>query len=417
MKLTVSLLLLACAPAYTQTPPPQPKPSPAKTASTAPPETKPPSPLPKVLSVKNANLEDGDSARLTNRIYVSVSNLDPWLKPDDKITSVILYLDARPLPSVKADPVGPPVDSVRTLAFDLARGGDPQELEAWRRILISARRASPESVSLSVGLPGRDPIASDVRLKLKRAPGGYQALVIIGLVLAVGSVLVLAWKSDLLRDTGPAPIAGRRTYSLGRTQMAIWFCLVLIGWASISLVNTTAASLSNSVLMLMGISATTGLAAVAVDVQKGSKDTQRQSIQRDIDALVKELDGAAGTPGLRATVLAARAQSPAAVPPNLAALEVDLAEKESRLRRLAAQAQTTPPPAPSPSVNWIVDILSDENGISFHRLQMFLWTLALGVYFCISVFKDLVMPEFDNQLLILMGISSGTYLGFKLPEK
>jgi len=27
------------------------------------------------------------------------------------------------------------------------------------------------------------------------------------------------------------------------------------------------------------------------------------------------------------------------------------------------------------------------------------------------------MPEFDNTLLALMGISSGTYLGFKIPEQ
>jgi hypothetical protein len=27
------------------------------------------------------------------------------------------------------------------------------------------------------------------------------------------------------------------------------------------------------------------------------------------------------------------------------------------------------------------------------------------------------MPDFDNTLLALMGVSSGTYLGFKIPEK
>lgn len=27
------------------------------------------------------------------------------------------------------------------------------------------------------------------------------------------------------------------------------------------------------------------------------------------------------------------------------------------------------------------------------------------------------MPEFDGTLLALMGISSGTYLGFKIPER
>jgi len=48
---------------------------------------------------------------------------------------------------------------------------------------------------------------------------------------------------------------------------------------------------------------------------------------------------------------------------------------------------------------------------------MFVWTLVLGVIFVGSVYKNLEMPEFSATLLGLMGISSGTYLGFKVPEK
>jgi hypothetical protein len=48
---------------------------------------------------------------------------------------------------------------------------------------------------------------------------------------------------------------------------------------------------------------------------------------------------------------------------------------------------------------------------------MFVWTLVLGVIFCVSVYNSLEMPEFSATLLGLMGISSGTYLGFKVPEK
>ena len=56
-------------------------------------------------------------------------------------------------------------------------------------------------------------------------------------------------------------------------------------------------------------------------------------------------------------------------------------------------------------------------GISIHRFQMFAWTLILGVIFIGSVYKNLEMPQFSATLLGLMGISSGTYLGFKVPEK
>ena len=69
------------------------------------------------------------------------------------------------------------------------------------------------------------------------------------------------------------------------------------------------------------------------------------------------------------------------------------------------------------SQGFLNDVLSDPTGISLHRFQMFVWTLVLGVIFIGSVFKNLEMPEFSATLLGLMGISSGTYLGFKVPEK
>jgi len=69
------------------------------------------------------------------------------------------------------------------------------------------------------------------------------------------------------------------------------------------------------------------------------------------------------------------------------------------------------------SQGFLTDVLSDREGISLHRFQMFVWTIVLGIIFCISVYRSLEMPEFSATLLGLMGISSGTYLGFKVPEK
>ena len=69
------------------------------------------------------------------------------------------------------------------------------------------------------------------------------------------------------------------------------------------------------------------------------------------------------------------------------------------------------------SKNYFVDILHDENGFSLQRLQIFVWTLLFGCYFIIQVWKTLSIPDIDPSMLILMGISSGTYVGFKLPEK
>jgi hypothetical protein len=85
------------------------------------------------------------------------------------------------------------------------------------------------------------------------------------------------------------------------------------------------------------------------------------------------------------------------------------------LRELLAQGATATG-APRKQ-RWITDILSDENGISLHRFQMFVWTLALGAYFLVSIVKDYVMPEFNSNMLVPMGIRSGTYIGFRFPEQ
>lgn len=63
----------------------------------------------------------------------------------------------------------------------------------------------------------------------------------------------------------------------------------------------------------------------------------------------------------------------------------------------------------------IQDILSDSDSISFHRFQMVVWTIVMGLIFITQVCSSLIMPDFDTQMLGLMGISSGAYLGFKIP--
>lgn len=63
------------------------------------------------------------------------------------------------------------------------------------------------------------------------------------------------------------------------------------------------------------------------------------------------------------------------------------------------------------------DVLWDGDGMSLHRFQIVVWTLVLGLIFVASVYAELTMPDFSATLLGLMGISSGTYLGFKLPER
>jgi hypothetical protein len=62
------------------------------------------------------------------------------------------------------------------------------------------------------------------------------------------------------------------------------------------------------------------------------------------------------------------------------------------------------------------DITTSADGASLHRLQFMVWTLALAVVFVVTVWRTIGMPDFDATMLGLMGITSGTYAGLKLPE-
>lgn len=72
---------------------------------------------------------------------------------------------------------------------------------------------------------------------------------------------------------------------------------------------------------------------------------------------------------------------------------------------------------PRKTRGWWRDLVSDDNGIiALDRLQIVVWTCVLSGIFLSSVIWDLLMPEFNATLLTLMGISSGTYIGFQLPK-
>ena len=63
------------------------------------------------------------------------------------------------------------------------------------------------------------------------------------------------------------------------------------------------------------------------------------------------------------------------------------------------------------------DLVADDNGtIALDRLQIVVWTLVLSGIFLNSVIWELTMPDFSATLLALMGISSGTYIGFQFPQ-
>jgi hypothetical protein len=77
----------------------------------------------------------------------------------------------------------------------------------------------------------------------------------------------------------------------------------------------------------------------------------------------------------------------------------------------------TKPPVNSESQGFWSDILSDAQGLALYRFQMLVFNLLFGVLFILYVVQHVSMPEFDGNILTLMGMSAGTYAGFKIPEK
>lgn len=68
------------------------------------------------------------------------------------------------------------------------------------------------------------------------------------------------------------------------------------------------------------------------------------------------------------------------------------------------------------SEGWLKDILSDQNGISIHRVQAFLFNVGFGIYYLTEVYVTLEIPSFDANTLTLLGLSNGAYAVVKNNE-
>jgi hypothetical protein len=91
----------------------------------------------------------------------------------------------------------------------------------------------------------------------------------------------------------------------------------------------------------------------------------------------------------------------------------------------ASPATVAVPPAESS--NFILDILSDQNGVSIHRFQTVVFNFVFGCWFIVTVLEHLhnmpedgvnaIMPDFADTNLVLLGLSSATYAALKTTEK
>ena len=68
------------------------------------------------------------------------------------------------------------------------------------------------------------------------------------------------------------------------------------------------------------------------------------------------------------------------------------------------------------SEGFFLDILSDGTSINIQRFQNVAFNLFFGVIFLQKAFSNHILPDFDQNVLILMGISSGAYAALKNSE-
>ena len=404
LKLAV-LLIITVSTAFAQGTTQQPSASPTPTAAASPlqPIVQP---EPKVIAVLG-------SLELDDIVEIDLENLEAWAETNDA-SKLVPYINGRSI-----------------------KGNYPEEIHLTRGRLIYHLEITPENKEVWTDLLGapdhiRRPVTLSVGLEngsafdsVHDAKGTPVVLTIISPVYGVVALLVIAatlvlllWlgrKTNIIREPGPPPAPGkRRPFNLGRAQMAFWFFLIYSSYVAIWLVTDALDTITPSLLALMGISAGTALGEALIDNGKDTAKTnqvqdltaERQAVEQSITQSETDLGAMNAAPATLAD------QS------NRDALNRILTDSRTRLGQINQQLQAINAQQGAPaSAGFMRDILSDGSGYSFHRFQIFAWTIVLGIIFVSSVYNNLTMPEFSTTLLGLMGLSAGTYIGFKFPEQ
>lgn len=343
-----------------------------------------------------------------------------------------LFLDGMRFHSLNPHFISPNI-----LSFPLVY--DDSSCHEWRN-LLGTLKSSSYTARVGMGFEG-EPEIVDISAVRGYIPTftfvvyreGWFLATIACMVLAIVLFWLLATRSNIIRDTIPVTPAGggKRPYSLARFQMALWFFIILASYLFIFLLTGQYNNVLNEqALILIGIGAGTALGAAIIDANKntliGSQlDVllpQKSKAEAERAALASQLQTAQEQEaGASATTDAAplpNGNPPQALAQTSQNLKGQIAEKDTQIATLQARIKQAQDEEGQPlSQGFFIDILTDQTGISFHRFQILMWTFVLAAIFCVEVYQNLLMPNFNTTLLALMGISSGTYLGFKIPEQ
>jgi hypothetical protein len=361
---------------------------------------------PKVISLEG-NLEEDDLIRVT------VDHLSNWAAANNA-RKLVPYLNGLALRANYPQEI----DTAKNqLAFHLRVL--PENKDAWID-LLGAPTAIRRHVTFSVGVENQSPFDSvydsSNPAELTVISPWYGVIALIVVVATFVVFILLARKTSIIRQPGPRLAGGKlRPYSLGRSQMAFWFLLIYMAYVAVWLITGALDTITASLLALMGISAGTGLSEALID---SGKDTAAQGQTQDLEAEKQVLEQEISQLQAQVTQIEGKSAMNQEDLSNRDSLNSRLYAHRVRLSKITEQVRTLSPAAESHvSSGFLRDILSDGYGVSFHRFQIFAWTVVLGIMFLSSVYNGLTMPEFSATLLGLMGLSSGTYIGFKFPEQ
>jgi hypothetical protein len=274
--------------------------------------------------------------RLGQNIRLRVTNLSDWIKAGNSPWNLTLFLNERPMKGLH--PVSVSQES-GYLIFRLERLDE--NIPTWEGLMEREKNWEWGKVTrhLRASIGTETGVAADSKATFVMVflPRTWFIFILATVIFSFWLLVVLGRKSALLRSSANGP------YSLARTQMAVWTWLTLNAYLYLfALTHDPAVEIPVSVLGLLGISATTYVAAAMVD-------------------------------------------------------------------------RASPGGPPEASLGFFRDIAGGAE-VSLHRLQMVGWTLVLSIAFIAEVLNKLSIPDFNPTLLGLMGLSAGTYVGFKFPE-
>jgi len=330
----------------------------------------------------------------------SCSNPNHPLKSNSDIRMVVKHLDktTTPLENLRLSldgvilPTIAPIshiysleDSSTTLIFRMKRDSLAYWEMIYRRPFTSTFRSNPAKVAL-VTSEGKI-LTSPMNIFVKATNETMVIIAGYGLIMfIIGFFLYLARETEFLRSTLPknSLITGVKKipFSLSRSQLAWWTLLVGVSYCYIWIDTGSLTALTDSTLVLLGISGGTSFFATFLNKKELAKINTTPANEPPVDSAVDPEGTGIADPTVK---------------------------------------PITPENKPAtfyPSKGFWKDILKDEkeNGISVPRFQFVLFTMIISAYFIYYVYQHLSMPEIDPNLLALMGISSVGYAGFKTTE-